>query len=342
MTITSAMTATDAAVDHLFNQGGLMSKRDLTNYLCRISVLAMAYVSTALAHAAIPSTHASNVPSSKALAAPPMIITPGDMLEISVFDAPEMTQQVRVEADGRARLELLGDLPLAGLTAQQASSTIAQELRVRNFLLRPEVSVLIKEAANQGVSISGEVAHPGVYQILGPRTLLDVVSMAGGLTSFADGRVMVKRRRGNAEDITIRIRNDDVKSNLANDPQVYPGDLVLVPRAGVVYVLGDVNRPGGFVMQDGGTITALQALAQAGGTTSTASENSTVLLRRTVTGYMSSKLYLRKVARGQSKDIELQANDIVFVPNRRVKTFMRDTQGVVGALGTASIYAVAH
>jgi polysaccharide export outer membrane protein len=269
-------------------------------------------------------------------------ISAGDLLEISVFDAPELTQQVRVGSDGTAGLALLGNVPIAGLTGQQASDKIATELRDRSLLLHPQVSVLIKEFSSQGVSVIGEVQHAGVYQILGPRTLLDVLSMAGGLTNVADSRVTIKHRDKAEESVSVKLRNDDPKSSLASNVAIYPGDLVLVPRAGVVYVLGDVTHPGGFVMQDNGKITALQVLAQAGGPSPTAALNRAVWLRKSGDSFVRSELPLEKISRGQQNDVELQANDVVFVPNSRWKNALKNTQSIAESIGSASIYAIVH
>jgi polysaccharide export outer membrane protein len=272
----------------------------------------------------------------------PLKIAPGDLLHITVFDVPEMTQDVRVGAKGEAQMALIGNIDLAGLTGEEAAEGIAHELRNRKLLLSPQVNVLIKEFASQGVSVIGEVQHPGVYQVLGSRSLLDLISMAGGLTNVADTRITVKRRRGSEQTITVKLKTDDPDTSLNNNVQIYPGDLVLVPRAGIVYVLGEVNRPGGFVMQDSGKITILQALAQAGGASRTASLNNSVLLRKNERGYLSNKLPLDKIARGQGEDLELHANDIIFVPNNKLRSIMHDTQGAVAAIGSASIYAVVH
>ena len=270
------------------------------------------------------------------------VIAPGDLLDVSVFDVPELTQQVRIGADGKAQLALIGSTPLAGLTAEQASELIARELRKGNFLVRPQVNVLIKESRNEGISVLGEVQHPGVYQVIGPRTLLDVISIAGGLTNVADTRITVKHRSAAEESVTVKLKNDDAKVSLATDVEVYPGDLVIVPRAGIVYVLGEVARPGGFVMQDSGKITLLQALAQAGGTRSTASANHALVLRKSGDEYVTSKVNLDKISRGQERDLELNANDVVFVPNSRLKNAARNTGSIAAAIGTTSIYAIIH
>ena len=271
-------------------------------------------------------------------------IGPGDLLEITVFDVPEMTQQVRVGADGKVELELIGNTALAGLTAQEAAKTIARELRDQKFLLHPQVNVMVKEFASQGVSVMGEVQHPGVYQVLGPRSVIDVISMAGGLTNVADTRITVKRRSGTEDKVTVKLKTDDPDTSLSNDVEIYPGDLVLVPRAGIVYVLGDVNKPGGFVMQDSGKISLLQALAQAGGPNKTASLSKSVLLRKRAQGqgYVPHPLDVSKIERGQGEDLELGPNDILFIAGNKLKGVLANTQSIATSIGSASIYAVVH
>ncbi|MGA2989019.1 MAG: SLBB domain-containing protein, partial [Candidatus Korobacteraceae bacterium] len=290
--------------------------------VCVLLVLALTLALAGSAAAEKPAgASAPAAPAPIKMAAAPVPIAAGDLLEISVFDAPELTQQVRVGADGKAQLALLGSTQLGGLTGQEAADLIANELRGRHFLLRPQVNVLIKEFASKGVSVTGEVQHPGVYPVLGPRTLLDVLSLAGGLTNYADGnKIIIKHRSGTQEIVTAKLNNGDAELSVANDVQVFPGDLVLVPRAGVVYIMGSVNRPGGFIMQDSGKATLLQALAQAGGTSSGAAANKSVLLRKSATGgYATSKLRVGKISRGQDPDVELRPNDIVFVPSSRLK-----------------------
>jgi polysaccharide export outer membrane protein len=280
-------------------------------------------------------------PSTKEMPAP-LKIAPGDLLHITVFDVPEMTQDVRIGAKGEAQLALIGNIDLAGLTGEEAAEAIGRELRNRKLLLSPQVNVLIKEFSSQGVSVIGEVQHPGVFQVLGSRSLLDLLSMAGGLTNVADTRITVKRRRGSEQAITVKLKNDDPGTSLNNDVQIYPGDLIVVPRAGIVYVLGDVTRPGGFVMQDSGKITLLQALAQAGGASKSASLDKAVLMRKNAQGYATTKLHVGKIQKGEAPDLDLHSNDILFVPNNRLKNAISGTQSVLSSLGSASIYAVVH
>jgi polysaccharide export outer membrane protein len=271
-------------------------------------------------------------------------IAVGDLIQISVFGSPELSQQVRVANDGKVQMSLLGEVGLAGLTEADAATLIAGQLRERNFLLHPRVNLAIKESASQNVSIIGEVQHPGVYPITGVRRLLDVLSLAGGLTNTAGSKIKINRYSAVEEIITVTFKGSDAGALSSIDALVYPGDSVIVPRAGIVYVLGDVARPGGFVMQDSGRITLLQAMAQAGGPLATAAANHSLLLHEENGNYaVAKKLDFGKVARGREADLELQANDIVFVPNARLKSAFR-TSGSIAAstLSTVAIYGIMH
>jgi polysaccharide export outer membrane protein len=268
-------------------------------------------------------------------------IASGDLLSVSVYDNPELTQKVRVEANGVVQLALIGPTKVAGLTAMQAADMISHELQEHNYLRRPQVNVLIEEYATQGVTVTGEVQHPGVYPALGSRSLLDVISMAGGLTNAADTNITIRRRSGAEENISANLKNDDAKTALANNVQVYPGDLVVVPKSGIVYVLGDVGRPGGFAMQNNGRITILQALAQAGGVNRSASMNNATLLLKTANGYVPKQVRIRDLVHGRGEDVELHPNDVLFVPNSVLKSVAQSTQAIVTSLGAASIYAAA-
>jgi polysaccharide export outer membrane protein len=206
------------------------------------------------------------------------------------------------------------------------------------MLIHPQVTVLVKEFATRSVSVSGEVQHPGVYPMLTTKSILDVVALAGGWTNLADSRVTIKHRSGQEEQITVRLKGDDAEEALAHNVLVYPGDLVVVPRAGLVYVLGDVGRPGGFVMQDNGSITLVQALAQAGGANHTAAVNSAVLLHKTETGYSREKVKLDELVRGKVPDEMMRPNDILFVPGSKLKIFAENSQSIVSSVVGASVY----
>jgi polysaccharide export outer membrane protein len=266
-----------------------------------------------------------------------MRVGPGDLLEVHVFEAPEMTQTVRVNDLGDASFSLIGRVHVGELTPDEARAVIAHYLVEGHFLVNPQVSVLIQEYGTQGVSVLGEVQKPGVYSILGNRTLLDVISQAGGTTAYAGSSVTVKRSSDGTM-LTIPLTKN-AESMLASDVRMQPGDKIIIPRASVVYVLGDVGRPGGFLMQNGGRMTILQAVALAGGQNRTASMGSVRLIHKTATGYTDAQIPLKKIMDGHEPDTELQAEDILYIPNSAAKSiFYRTAPSIIQSAAGAAVY----
>ena len=263
-------------------------------------------------------------------------IGPGDLLHLSVFDVPELAQVVRVSDTGDATLMLLGWLHLDGLTAAEAQALIEDRLKKGNWILDPHVSVIIREYGTQGVSVLGEVKKPGVYQVLGPRNLLDIISEAGGTTPFAAQEATVKRR-ASPEKFTASLSNDPAQL-LAHDVELRPGDTVIIPKAGIVYVLGDVGRPGGYVMQNNGRISLLQAVAMAQGVNRTAAKSRTRLIRKTASGVEDTILDLKHVLENGAPDPELQPEDIVYIPPSTAKSLLMRTPAVMQAATSAAVY----
>jgi polysaccharide export outer membrane protein len=268
----------------------------------------------------------------------PILITAGDLLNITVYDNPDMSQEVRVETGGMVNLNLIGPAKVGGMTARQAGDWIAKQYTDHKYLIQPQVTVLIKEYATQGVSITGEVNRPGVYPVLTSRTVLDVISMAGGLTNMADTHVTIKHRSGSEDRLTVKLRADEAGAALDENAAVFPGDLVVVPRAGIVYVLGEVGRPGGLVMQDNGKMTLLQALAQAGGASYSSAMNGARLLHKTESGYVATQVKVGDMVNGKLNDIELARNDILYIPPSKMKHLAGNTQSVVNSAAGAMIY----
>lgn len=270
----------------------------------------------------------------------PLAISDGDLLDITIYDNPDLSQEVRVETGGFVNLNLLGPAKLGGMTAQQAGDWMAARYSAKKYLINPQVTVLIKEYSTQGVSVTGEVNHPGVYPVLASRSALDAISLAGGFTPLADTRVTIKHRSGGEERVTVDLKADEAGVALDDNAIVYPGDLVVVPRAGVVYVMGDVGRPGGLVMQDNGRLTILQALAQAGGANYTASMNGAYLLHKTDAGYVTSRVKLGDMVRGKLTDLQMARNDILYVPPSKMKHLAQNTQDLVNSASGAAMYHV--
>ena len=247
-----------------------------------------------------------------------LLIGPGDLLSISVFNIPEMQQTVRVSEAGDAVVSLIGSVHLAGMTVAAAAVSLEKQYRERNLLVDPHISILVTEYATEGVSVLGEVNKPGVYPLLGPHTLLDIISAAGGLTASAGSTVSIRRRNGAEQTVQLNVHNPE--KALAGDVELQPADTVVVARASAVYVVGDVGRPGGFLMQNNGRLTVLQAIALASGANKTASLSHTKIIRKTASGYQQTDIHLSRLLQGKSPDVELEPEDIVFVPNSKVKS----------------------
>lgn len=299
-------------------------------------------------------------------------IGPKDLLELSVFEAPELTRAVRVSASGEISLPLLGAVQAAGLTPK-ALEFVLQELLRRSYMKDPHVSVFIQEMKSHPVSVFGAVKKPGVFQIDGPISLVGILSMAEGLAEDAGDTVIVMRGASlpGAEEPTLDAPSSKSKSNgpaanasrasedqaggttvessLKNllesgDPRynvlVYPGDVVKVTRAGVVYVEGEVKKPGGFMLKTNENISVLQAVALAEGLTRTAAGSHARIMRTDeATGTRTEiPIDLDKILAGRHTDPVLRPKDIVFVPNSKGKSvFYGSTQAVV-SLGSAAVY----
>jgi polysaccharide biosynthesis/export protein len=267
-----------------------------------------------------------------------LLIGPGDLLRITIVREAELDQHIRVLDSGSIVLALAGPVSVQGLTPAQAAARIADAYRTGKFLLHPEVSVFVEEYATATVTILGEVAHPGSFRIDAPRTLIDVLSLAGGLTSLADRHIVIQRAGKNAERVRAFLPNradDALDANLL----VHPGDTVLVPKAGIVYVLGDVAHPGGYVMQNDSQLTVLQAIALAAGASKTASEKRVRLVRNVDGITRSLDLPLRDMERGRDPDVPLQANDILYVPFSLAKNISLGIANITAAASSALIYA---
>jgi polysaccharide export outer membrane protein len=273
-------------------------------------------------------------------AAPVLMIGGGDLLKVSVFGAADSDQEVRVDQDGNASLNFIGSVHLAGLTSNQAERLIAKKLEDGGFYTHPQVTVFSKEYATQGVSVLGEVQRPGVYALLGTRRLFDVLSMAGG-TSPKAGRIVSITRRDHPESPRTVLLSNDANESAKSNIEVFAGDTIMVSRAGVVYVVGDVHKPSGVVMDNGTDMTVLQAIAMAEGANPTAKLNNAKLIRKTPNGPQETPLPLRDMLASKAPDIRLQAEDIIFVPNSAAKTAGRRTMEAIIQTATGlAIYGV--
>lgn len=271
------------------------------------------------------------------------VIDANDVLEVYVVGVPQLSRKYRVGPDGTIMIPLLSaPITAEGMTLDQLSAVISNKLRTAGLVTHPEVIVTIKSSQSHAVAITGAVKNPQIYPIFGPTTLLNVLSQAGGLAPDAGSTAIVTR--GNAAmQATWLGRNSDARRadgtisvNLrkllaTGDPKlnipIYPGDKVTVQTAGVVYVVGAVERPGGFPMSGGREkMTVLQAVALGEGLKPTALQKKAMIIRRGKQfpgGREEIPVNLKKILAGHAPDTGLEANDILFVPDSTSKRAIR-------------------
>lgn len=284
---------------------------------------------------AVPATAPESSGAAIASSIPGSIMSPlsaGDLIDYSVYGVPEMTQRARIDSAGNAYLPLLGSVPLAGLTAEQAQKRLEELLVSGGFLRNPHVTISVAEYAN-GISLLGEVAKPGVYSVAGARRLYDVLATAGGLTANAGTKVTITPKDTTKPTVVVNISRDPSKSAEGNI-LVNPGDTVIVAKGEIVYVVGEVVLPSGFMLDGSEPMTVLQAIAMAHGANHEAKLDKTRIIRKTEKGRIEIPVQLSKIMSAKSKDIPLQADDIVFVPSSAVKTAARRTMDTAIQLAT--------
>jgi polysaccharide biosynthesis/export protein len=358
---------------------------------------------------------------SKSSAPRDYVIGRGDLLDISVFDVPELSKEVRVSQTGTINIPLIPVRPrVAGLSETQAEEKIAELLEANGLVSHPEVGVAVKEHRSQPITVVGAVQHPMVYQADRDVTLLEVLAEAGGIANDAGDTVIVTRHRPfslievadpqtgpeaaapgsgepppldppakpepaqkkadtsrnapafpSAEDlahanpsaaparneatpgssgsdstsITINLNDLLETGDTRNNIQLHAGDVVTVPHAGIVYVLGAVTRPGGFVVSNDRTqLTTLKVLSLAGGLTNIAKTQRAVIIRKDDTGKQSeTPVDLKKVLNRQSEDITMHPSDILFVPDDRTKQALIKTAEIALGIGAAvAVFRLAY
>jgi polysaccharide export outer membrane protein len=264
----------------------------------------------------------------------------GDILDIRVTDEESITGRYQVDPIGQIRVPLLSQpVETAGLTTFELSARLRDELQRQDILLEPSVTVFVARSMSQNVTILGAVVRPGIYALEQPTTLLDLISRAGGLQPNAGRQLTVTHRPANfsgvvstqesAEEETTRsvdllalVSGRDPSQNLL----VKTGDVVRVPTAPVVFVVGAVTRPGAFTMQNSKAgMTILQAIAMAEGVLPTASKGNAFIVRQSSSDTEREEISidLNDVIRGKQADQILLADDILFIPESGFKVGMR-------------------
>ena len=290
----------------------------------------------------------------------------GDLLHIDVFDVPELSRDVRVSQLGDITYPLIpGKIQVAGLTPFQLEEKM-QELLIENGLVtHPQVSVFMKEQNSQPVSVVGAVGRPMVYQILRPTTLLELLANAGGITDEAGSVVLITRATGapaapktiadssddtlpqNSQTISIRLQDLLESGDPSFNIQVLGGDVVSVPRAGIVYVMGaGISQPGGYVLQSHGEqISVLKAIALAHGTTGFAKADDSVIMRTNpLTGQRDViPVHIKQIEHRKADDVAMKSNDILYIPDSLGrKVLARGAEAAVGVGTSVAIYRTAY
>jgi polysaccharide export outer membrane protein len=286
-------------------------------------------------------TLAASIASAPARAEESLLIGPGDLLHIQVLDTPELDQHPRVTDAGLIPLAGIGTLSVGGLTPAAAAAKIHDYLISTHYMNHPAVTVTVDQYATQSISVLGQVKLPGVFPITAPRSVLDAIALGGGLADTADRHITIQRHDRSIPPITYDLSNDATTA-MKDQVQVFPGDIVLVPHAAIAYVLGDVNRPGGIVMQNNHSqMTALEAIALAGGTHSSAVPSHAKLIRRTPGGgYQETPMNFARMQKGKEPDVLLQPEDVIFIPFSYVRNIASSSSGIVASAAQATIYAV--
>nr|WP_255550752.1 polysaccharide biosynthesis/export family protein [Granulicella sp. dw_53] len=263
-------------------------------------------------------------------------LSPGFLLNMEVYDAPEFSADLRINVDGNVNVPMVGAIHVSGETLTGAASLISQRLQSAKILNNPQVNLNITQYAGMSVSVLGEVHNPGRMELLAPHNLADVIALAGGETQYAGNTIEIRHATPSLRQDIIRYsrdKNDTIQTNSL----VLPGDTVTVRRAGIVYVLGSVNRPGGYIMQEGGELDLTQALSLAYGTSTQAAVGSMKLIRKLPDGKVKEiDVPYRSIVKGKVPSPRLQAEDVIYVPVSKIKSIL--TAGLVATAANAAVY----
>jgi polysaccharide biosynthesis/export protein len=299
-------------------------------------------------NAALPSTVAP-VPTAPMADTPNMtsyILGPEDLITVRVFAADDIPDKpAQIDNNGSVTLPMIGAVHAAGLTVEQFQANLVAAYK--KFFKDPQVTVQVNEFHSQPVSVAGNVSTPGVVQLKGNRNLMEVIGQAGGLRADAGDTVLITRNlsegpipvQGAFTDPTGKysIAHINIRSVMnGKDPEgnitIKPHDVITVNRARMVYVLGNVTRPGGYVMSENETMSVTQAVALAGGWDKTAALSGARILRADGGAQREQiPLNVKKVMENKAPDLELRPDDIVYVPNSLGKQL--GARGLEAAIG---------
>jgi polysaccharide biosynthesis/export protein len=295
------------------------------------------------------------------------VISSGDLLSIEVFDVAELSRDVRVSESGFVAMPLVPvKVQASGLTPFQFQDKLAELLQANGLVTHPHVTVTVKEQHSEPITVIGAVRNPLTIQAVHQMTLLQVLSQAGGIADDAGSQVLVTRKlrvpesdnhpgdtassemtkaqsanisQGTENTTTVDLNDLLDSGNPKYNVPLFGGDVVTVPRAGVVYAVGAVQHPGGFVMQsDRQRLTVLKVLSLAGGLTSTAKGGNAVILRQPPGSQEREQLPIdvKKILSLKREDVSLRQNDILYVPDSTGKHALRRSAEIAIAIATGA------
>jgi polysaccharide export outer membrane protein len=267
---------------------------------------------------------------------------PGFLLNVQVYDEPDFSGQIRVDNEGNISIPFLKPIHVAGENVAQARDRIQKVFQDTGILKNPQVTVDVEQFPTTNATVLGEVQNPGQVQLLAPHSLLDVIGLAGGETPLASNDVELKRADPSVDKSAglfhyAKGSNGDSIRNVL----VYPGDTVIVKRAGVVYVLGAVNRPGGYSMQESGELNVAEAISLAQGLSLQAKVNALRVVQHRADGQLVDvPVSYKKIMDGKEEPMQLAAGDIVYVPVSKVKSIFSASSSLIGQTTAATIYTI--
>ena len=266
-------------------------------------------------------------------------LAPGFLLNIMVYDEPDLSARVRVDREGNISLPFLKTLHVGGDTVAQAKQRIEDKFRNDGILKNPQITIDVEQFATTSVTVMGEVQNPGKVELLAPHSLLDVIGMTGGETSLAGNEIELKRPVDGVMQTSTYHYSRGSDGGTIRDVMVNPGDTVMVKRAGIVYVLGAVNRPGGYTMQENGELNVAEAVSLAQGLVMQAKVSGLRVVQHDAKGNpVEIHVSYDKIMEGKEKPIQLAAGDIVYVPISKTKAILSSTTTLIGQTAAASIY----
>jgi polysaccharide export outer membrane protein len=279
------------------------------------------------------------------------VLGPNDRVTVRCQNADEFpASPIRVDSDGQVTLPFVGRVKLAGLTVDGAEKLLTA--RLSEFIRHPEVALNVTESHSQPVSVFGAVNYPGAYQLEGRKTLTEILAMAGGLRKDS-GRVVKLTRRVEWGPIPLRSALPDATgvfsvaeidteelvraSAPAVNVEIRPFDVISVPQAELVYVVGQVRKPGGFIMTGRENFTVLQAISMAEGLDRTAAPKKARILRKSASGHIEINVNIESILSGRAQDVPLSAEDVLFIPNNAARSAGMKTLDTIIQLSTGVV-----